>query len=91
VPGPKSSRKPPRGKKNPIHRKGYDAVPAVLTQLREEAGFTLQKLADRLGWPLATVQKSENRGRRVDVVEFLDWCEACGVDVATGAKMLKRQ
>lgn len=64
----------------PQHARRYAKLPGLLRALRESAGFTQRELAAKLRWPQPTVHYSESGSRRVDVAEFCDWCEVCGVD-----------
>lgn len=62
------------------HAKRYQPVPALLKKMREEAGLTQRALGEALGLPQSWVYKCEVLIRRVDVAEFADWAEACGVE-----------
>ena len=55
-----------------VHTRKYRAFIEQLVAARKAAGFTQQKLADRLGRPQSFVAKYENSERRLDVVEFLE-------------------
>lgn len=55
-------------------------MPDFLRSLREEAGLTQRELGESLGKPHSWIYNSETGNRRVDVAEFADWAEACGVD-----------
>lgn len=46
----------------------------------EEMGFSVRVLAEKLGRPRTTVHKTMTGQRRLDPIEFLDWCEALGWD-----------
>lgn len=63
----------------------------LLRQWREEAGLTQRALAAKLRKPHSYVHKVETGGRRIDPVEFADWCRGCRVDPAEGlARVLRR-
>jgi len=64
----------------------YTRFLALLKQARLEAGVTQDELARRLGRPQSFISKCESGERRVDVVEFLAFCRALGVEAA---KMLR--
>jgi transcriptional regulator with XRE-family HTH domain len=55
---------------------------AVLVESRKQANITQVDLAHRLGKQQSFVSKYENAERRIDVIEFIDICEAIGVDAA---------
>jgi len=48
-----------------------------LKKVRKEAGFTQADLAAELGVHQSWVAKTENGERRLDVVEFVSWLQAC--------------
>lgn len=54
----------------------------LLRQARVDAGLTQVELAAKLGKPQSYVSKAELGERRLDFLETLDYCAACGKDVA---------
>jgi len=62
------------------HAPGYKTVPAFLKRLREDAGLTQRELGSRLRRPQSWVYNCESSNRRVDLTEFIRWCDACGTD-----------
>jgi transcriptional regulator with XRE-family HTH domain len=90
VAGTTSRRKPPHAP-NPVHRPAYVAFLKTLQQIRQDSGLTIRELAERMGRPRTWVHKCDTGQRRMDVPEFLEWCQACGIDYVTAAKMLKRR
>ena len=71
------------------HAKRYKPVPSLLKKLREDAGLTQRALGDALGMPQSWVYKCESAIRRVDVAEFADWAEACGVEASKAMALLR--
>jgi len=65
-------------------------VPGLLKKLREDAGLTQRAMGDLLGVPQSWVYKCESSIRRVDVAEFAEWAEACGVLPDEAMRMLDR-
>jgi len=65
-----------------IHTDDYRALTAILTEARRKAGLTQQLVADRLGKPQSYVAKIEGNERRIDVVEFVAFARAMGIDPA---------
>lgn len=61
---------------------------AWLKNCREEKGMTMRDLATRLGKPHSYVQKVEQGERRLDVIEFIWYCQALDVSPLTGIKKL---
>lgn len=53
-----------------------------LRAAREEAGITQNDLAAKLDKPQSFVSKYETGERRLDVIEFVDVCQALEVDAA---------
>ena len=62
------------------HATGYRSLLKLLREMREAAGLTQRGMAEKVRRPQPWVHKSERGERRLDVNEFLIWCEACGVD-----------
>jgi transcriptional regulator with XRE-family HTH domain len=60
----------------------YGRFRALLRKIREEAGLNQTILAKKLGKPQTFVSKSELGERRIDFLETLDFCRACGVNLA---------
>lgn len=75
---------------SPIFGERYASVVAALADARRQAGVTQVELAERLGRPQSYVSKVERRERRVDVVEFVDWVSALGIDPASAFHTLLR-
>ena len=58
----------------------YDLLRAKLRDMREAAGLTQRELAQELEREHSFVGRIETGERRVDLVEFVWICEACGQD-----------
>lgn len=61
----------------------YDRLVKALVDLRDHAGLTQQELADRIDRHRSFVWKTESGQRRLDLIEFVKWCQACGADPET--------
>ena len=70
------------------HSRRYRQVPLFLRSLREEAELTQRELGAKLGRPQSWVYNCETGNRRVDIAEFWEWCDACGVAAAEAIKRL---
>jgi hypothetical protein len=68
----------------------YGHLRSLLRTIREEAGLSQLDLAERLGKPQSFVCKSELGERRIDFLETLDFCDACGFPVAEFARRLDK-
>lgn len=49
----------------------------MLRKVRREAGLTQVQLAEKLGKGQSYVSKVERGEQYLDVLEFVEWCEAC--------------
>lgn len=54
----------------------YELFQKALAEARQEKGITQSDVATRLGKPQSFVSKYESGERRLDVIEFLEVCEA---------------
>ena len=73
------------------HHPNYQTLLTLLRDLRERAGVTQIALAESLGNTQTFISKVERGERRIDVVEFIEICEALGVDsVVAFREYLKR-
>lgn len=66
----------------PQHNPAYRRLTGRLREVREAAELTQRELARRLGKPHSFVWKCETGERRIDPIEFIGWCLACGIDPA---------
>lgn len=57
----------------------YESLHKALVEARQSKGLTQTEIAARLGKPQSFVSKYENGERRLDVVEFLEVCQALAV------------
>ncbi|MFL7866111.1 helix-turn-helix domain-containing protein [Vibrio cincinnatiensis] len=57
---------------------------AWLKQQRSDQGLTMRDLAERLEVPHSFIGKVEQGERRLDVVEFIQYCDALGVSPLLG-------
>jgi transcriptional regulator with XRE-family HTH domain len=55
-----------------------------LKEKRKEKGHTMRSLAQVLGTPHSFIGKIEQQERRLDVVEFIRYCNALEVDPQVG-------
>jgi len=74
------------------HHPNYQTLLTLLRDLRERAGVTQLALADSLGNSQTFISKVERGERRIDVVEFIEICDALGADpAATFREYLQRR
>ena len=62
------------------HNENYQCLLSLLRRTRLRAGITQEQLGDRLGNSQTFVSKCERGERRIDVVEFVEICDAFGAD-----------
>ena len=62
----------------------HDRLRAWLKSSRERQNMTMRELAEKLDAPHSFVGKTEQGERRLDVVEYVRYCKALGVDPAEG-------
>lgn len=76
-----------------LHRPRYRAILLLLKRMRNEAGLSQEQLAAKLKRPRTYVTKCELGERRLDVLEWLEYCRACGAEPADFLKRIdgKRQ
>lgn len=74
------------------HHPDYQILLTLLRDLRERTGVTQLALAENLGNTQTFISKIERGERRIDVVEFIEICDALGVDPdAAFREYLKRR
>lgn len=74
---------------SPQHRPAYRRLCKALLAQREAAELSQRALAALLGKPHSFVAKVEHGDRRIDPVEFVEWCRACGTDPAEAITALR--
>lgn len=61
-----------------IHQDRYGRLIGEMVKLRKDKKVTQTQLAQQLGKPQSYVAKIETLERKLDIVEFVDWCNAIG-------------
>lgn len=73
-----------------LYTPGQRKIADAIRDMRANAKLTQRDLAARLKRPLNVISRIESAQRRVDLLEWVALCEACGVDpVESGHKMLE--
>lgn len=62
-----------------------------LKQERLNHNLTMRQLAERLDRPHSYVQRVEEGDRRLDVVEFVWYCQALNIDPTFGLQLILKQ
>ncbi len=74
--------------KKTIHSNESQKLTAWLKKQRLAAGLSMRELAEKLDRPHSFVGKVEQGERRLDVIEYMQYCEALKVNPITGIKLL---
>jgi len=69
-----------RSARKSIHTPEHTLLRNWLISTRNKRGFSQRDLADVLGVVHSYVGKVESGDRRLDIIEFLEYCGALGVD-----------
>ena len=68
----------------------YKKIPAFLKDMREKAGLTQRDIGKIINKPQSYIYNCETANRRVDITEFINWSNACGIEPKIAfAKLLK--
>jgi transcriptional regulator with XRE-family HTH domain len=62
-----------------------------LRKWRTDAKLTQRELAAQLRKPPSYVHKSEIGDRRIDPIEFIAWCRACGLEPSQSMLLLEKR
>ncbi|MBS0570127.1 MAG: helix-turn-helix transcriptional regulator [Proteobacteria bacterium] len=74
-----------------IHRPEHHILATLLRELRANAGLTQARMVPILGRPQNRISDFERGGRRIDVIEFIDYCAALGLDPSRVFAELRRR
>lgn len=67
------------------------ALRTWLKQQRQQQNLTMRSLAQRIQRPHSYIQRVEEGDRRLDVVEFVWYCRALGIDPRQGFELILQQ
>jgi DNA-binding XRE family transcriptional regulator len=76
--------------KTSFYSSHYDKLRAWLKQGREDSGITLRELAPAMGAHWTTVGKIEQARKKIEILEFVRYCQAIGVDPHEGLDVVIR-
>lgn len=71
-----------------LHSEDYRKLVAWLKEQRESKRLSMRELAERLEISHSFIGKVEQQERKLDVVEYLTYCDALGVDPIQGIRIL---
>jgi transcriptional regulator with XRE-family HTH domain len=69
----------------------YARFRKLLVAARKDAGLTQEQVANKLGWEQTNISKAERGVRRLDLIEFLAFAKAIGVDVGGFIRELEQK
>jgi len=73
------------------YSKEYETLRAWLKAKREEKGLSLREVGDIVGRHHSVIGKMEQDRRKIDVVEFVEYCDALEIDPKEGIEILQKQ
>ncbi len=73
-----------------INHPKYERLIAWLKRTREERGLTVREFGEMLGESHQFVNKVETMQRRLNVFEFVQYCEVLGVEPNDGLALLRQ-
>ena len=71
-----------------IYQESYQAFIKQLVLARKASGLTKMQVAEKLSKPQSYIAKVEGADRKLDVMEFVELCQAINVDPTTLIKLL---
>ncbi len=71
-----------------INSTEYEVIRSWLTKQRKEAGLSIRALAQKLDVHHSLVGKIEDGRRKIDLLEYTDYCAALGVDAHIGLELI---
>ncbi len=74
-----------------VKGRSYELLQKLLVDTRKSQSLTQAEIADRLNKPQSYISKYEIGERRLDVIEFLEVCQALSVKPASLLKKLEAE
>ncbi len=71
-----------------IYQEPYLRLVQALVQARKNAGLTQTQVAEKLSKPQSYIAKVEGADRKLDVMEFVELCQAIDADATVLIKLL---
>lgn len=73
-----------------IYDPKYNRLTLWLREQRKEKGYTMRELADRLQASHSYIGKVEQNERRLDILEYVKYCEALEIEPKKGLTILQK-
>ena len=74
-----------------IHDEQYKILIKWLKESREKQSLTMRELANKMDIPHSIIWNIENCERRLDVMEYIDYCNQLRVNPVTGIEMITQK
>ena len=71
-----------------INSTQYEIIRSWLIKQRKEADLSLRALAQKLDVHHSLIGKIEDGRRKIDLLEFVEYCDALGVDAHIGLDLI---
>jgi len=71
-----------------INSPQYEVIRTWLKKQRKEAELSIRALALKLDVHHSVIGKIEDGRRKIDLLEYIDYCDALGVDAKVGLELL---
>lgn len=71
-----------------LHSNDYQKLTNWLKSQREAQGLSMRELGDRMNISHSFIGKVEQRERKLDVIEYLAYCDALGVSPVEGLRII---
>lgn len=68
----------------------YDRLRGWLKELRLKNNLTLREVAERVGRHHSVIGKLEQDRRKIELIEYIQYCQALGADPHEGLEILIR-
>ena len=73
------------------YSKEYEALRAWLKSKREEKGLSLREVGELVGRHHSVIGKMEQDRRKIEVIEFVEYCEALGINPQEGIDVILKR
>lgn len=73
-----------------LHSKDYKKLTSWLKAQRASQGLTMRELAMKMGVTHSFIGKVEQGERRLDVIEYLSYCDVLGVSPSAGLRVVSK-
>lgn len=73
-----------------IHKPEYQTLLDLLVEIRNKAGLKQAELAELLERSQSYVSDVERGGRRLDLLQLREYCQACGQDLVSFVRRFEK-